>query len=284
MASLIDIRRRLRSVKSTQQITKAMKMVAAAKLRRAQDRVVAARPYAKLLSRRSRLGHGAGGAPRASAARRPAGEARHRPGRRRRPGPLRRLQHERQPGDGEPARGAPGVDRGAAAAGRQEGRRLLEAAQVSLHREVLRRHLRRLEVRGRPRDRHRFSPRSSWRRRSTPSTSSSTSSDRSSSQVVRTVKLLPLSREDAAAPKAACGSDRRRRLPLRARRAARSWPGSCRATSSSRSTARSLESAAAEHGRPDDGHGLGLEERGRDDRQAHAEPTTAPARRASRRN
>jgi F-type H+-transporting ATPase subunit gamma len=50
MASLIDIRRRLRSVKSTQQITKAMKMVAAAKLRRAQDRVIGARPYAKLLA------------------------------------------------------------------------------------------------------------------------------------------------------------------------------------------------------------------------------------------
>ena len=51
MASLIDIRRRLRSVKSTQQITTAMKMVAAAKLRRAQDRVVGARPYAALISR-----------------------------------------------------------------------------------------------------------------------------------------------------------------------------------------------------------------------------------------
>ena len=51
MASLIDIRRRLRSVKSTQQITKAMKMVAAAKLRRAQERVVGARPYAALLRR-----------------------------------------------------------------------------------------------------------------------------------------------------------------------------------------------------------------------------------------
>jgi F-type H+-transporting ATPase subunit gamma len=49
MASLIDIRRRLRSVKNTQQITKAMKMVAAAKLRRSQDRVIAARPYAKAL-------------------------------------------------------------------------------------------------------------------------------------------------------------------------------------------------------------------------------------------
>jgi F-type H+-transporting ATPase subunit gamma len=49
MASLIDIRRRLRSVKNTQQITRAMKMVAAAKLRRAQDRVISARPYAKAL-------------------------------------------------------------------------------------------------------------------------------------------------------------------------------------------------------------------------------------------
>jgi F-type H+-transporting ATPase subunit gamma len=49
MASLIDIRRRLRSLKNTQQITRAMKMVAAAKLRRAQDRAIAARPYARLL-------------------------------------------------------------------------------------------------------------------------------------------------------------------------------------------------------------------------------------------
>jgi F-type H+-transporting ATPase subunit gamma len=49
MPSLIDIRRRIRSVKNTQQITKAMKMVSAAKLRRAQDRVIAARPYASAL-------------------------------------------------------------------------------------------------------------------------------------------------------------------------------------------------------------------------------------------
>ena len=49
MASLRDIRKRIRSVKNTQQITKAMKMVAAAKLRRAQDAIVAARPYAQLL-------------------------------------------------------------------------------------------------------------------------------------------------------------------------------------------------------------------------------------------
>jgi F-type H+-transporting ATPase subunit gamma len=49
MPSLIDIRRRVRSVKNTQQITKAMKMVSAAKLRRAQERALAARPYAKML-------------------------------------------------------------------------------------------------------------------------------------------------------------------------------------------------------------------------------------------
>jgi F-type H+-transporting ATPase subunit gamma len=49
MPSLIDIRRRIRSVKSTQQITKAMKMVSAAKLRRAQDRVLSSRPYAAML-------------------------------------------------------------------------------------------------------------------------------------------------------------------------------------------------------------------------------------------
>jgi len=49
MPSLIDFRRRIRSVKNTQQITKAMKMVSAAKLRRAQDAVIAARPYANSL-------------------------------------------------------------------------------------------------------------------------------------------------------------------------------------------------------------------------------------------
>jgi F-type H+-transporting ATPase subunit gamma len=46
MATLLDIRRRIRSVKSTQQITRAMKMVAAARLRRAQDSIFKARPYA----------------------------------------------------------------------------------------------------------------------------------------------------------------------------------------------------------------------------------------------
>ncbi|MDQ3802825.1 MAG: ATP synthase F1 subunit gamma [Acidobacteriota bacterium] len=46
MANLLDIRRRIKSVKNTQQITKAMKMVSAARLRRAQERAIAARPFA----------------------------------------------------------------------------------------------------------------------------------------------------------------------------------------------------------------------------------------------
>ncbi|WP_426744558.1 ATP synthase F1 subunit gamma [Myxococcus faecalis] len=49
MASLRDIRKRIRSVKNTRQITKAMKMVSAAKLRKAQDAILAARPYASML-------------------------------------------------------------------------------------------------------------------------------------------------------------------------------------------------------------------------------------------
>jgi F-type H+-transporting ATPase subunit gamma len=55
MATLREIRRRIGGVKSTQKITKAMKMVAAAKLRRAQDAVIAARPYAKAI--RTLVGH-----------------------------------------------------------------------------------------------------------------------------------------------------------------------------------------------------------------------------------
>ena len=50
MANVRDIRRRIRSVKNTRQITKAMKMVAAAKLRRAQERALASRPYAQMLA------------------------------------------------------------------------------------------------------------------------------------------------------------------------------------------------------------------------------------------
>ena len=51
MPSLIDIRRRVRAVKSTQQITKAMKMVSSSKLRRAQERIVRSRPYAQEMLR-----------------------------------------------------------------------------------------------------------------------------------------------------------------------------------------------------------------------------------------
>src|SRR5574341_663454 len=61
MATLRDIRRRIRSVESTQKITRAMKLVAAAKLRRAQERVLAARPYAGKMA--ELLGNLVSGAP-----------------------------------------------------------------------------------------------------------------------------------------------------------------------------------------------------------------------------
>src|SRR5260370_8704822 len=51
MATLLDFRRRIRSLKTTQQITRAMKFVAAARLRRAQEAAIAARPYANAISR-----------------------------------------------------------------------------------------------------------------------------------------------------------------------------------------------------------------------------------------
>jgi F-type H+-transporting ATPase subunit gamma len=50
MANVLDLRRRIRSVKNTRQITKAMKMVSAAKLRRAQERALTARPYSKMIT------------------------------------------------------------------------------------------------------------------------------------------------------------------------------------------------------------------------------------------
>jgi len=50
MANVLDIRRRIRSVRNTRQITQAMKMISAARLRRAQDRALAARPYAQMLT------------------------------------------------------------------------------------------------------------------------------------------------------------------------------------------------------------------------------------------
>ncbi|MGC2403532.1 MAG: FoF1 ATP synthase subunit gamma [Acidobacteriaceae bacterium] len=50
MANVLDLKRRIRSVKSTRQITRAMKMIAAAKLRRAQERAISSRPYANMLA------------------------------------------------------------------------------------------------------------------------------------------------------------------------------------------------------------------------------------------
>src|SRR5207237_4010156 len=50
MANLLDLRRRIKSVKNTQQITKAMKMLSAVNLRRAQTRVVNARPFARKMT------------------------------------------------------------------------------------------------------------------------------------------------------------------------------------------------------------------------------------------
>jgi F-type H+-transporting ATPase subunit gamma len=68
MPSLIDIRRRVRSVKNTQQITKAMKMISAAKLRKAQDRALASRPYAAMLDQvLSNVAEAAGQSPDAEA-------------------------------------------------------------------------------------------------------------------------------------------------------------------------------------------------------------------------
>src|SRR5882672_2904609 len=50
MPNILDIRRRIRSVRNTRQITKAMKMVSAARLRRAQERALAARPYGQMIT------------------------------------------------------------------------------------------------------------------------------------------------------------------------------------------------------------------------------------------
>ena len=101
MPSLIDLRRRVRAVKNTQQITKAMKMVAASKLRRAQERIMNARPYAVQMQRvlasvaaRVDSSHPSAADRAPVAARQP--HARHR--RHRRQGAVRQLQHERHQG------------------------------------------------------------------------------------------------------------------------------------------------------------------------------------------
>ena len=132
MPSLIDMRRRIRAVKSTQQITKAMKMVAASKLRRAQERVVAARPFASearrvLASLATRVDPARAPAARAAAGRGARADAAHRDhvG----PRPLRQLQHEhRQGGRRVPARQP--RPRGLARPGRPQGPRSARAPRL----------------------------------------------------------------------------------------------------------------------------------------------------------
>ena len=100
MPSLIDIRRRVRAVKSTQQITKAMKMVSASKLRRAQERIVDARPYArKMLRVLNSIADRVDPSAHPLLRERPASGAPHAADRdHRRPRPVRQLQHQRREG------------------------------------------------------------------------------------------------------------------------------------------------------------------------------------------
>ena len=134
MPSLLDIRRRIRAVKSTQQITKAMKMVAASKLRRAQERIQHARPFATADAARAEQPGLARRSVGASAARRAHGAARRRPGAavrdHRRPRPVRQLQHQRHQGGRR--RSSPSTpDRaGGARPGRPPRPRLLRPARV----------------------------------------------------------------------------------------------------------------------------------------------------------
>ena len=113
MPSLLDIRRRVRAVKSTQQITKAMKMVAASRLRRAQERIQTARPFAIEMLRVLEQPRDAGRSGRAPAARRAARAAGRRQGAavrdHRRPRAVRQLQHQRDQGREHVHRREPGA-------------------------------------------------------------------------------------------------------------------------------------------------------------------------------
>ena len=134
MPSLIDIRRRVRAVKSTQQITKAMKMVSSSKLRRAQERIVKSRPYAKEMLRVfNNLATRTENAD-ASAVERRSGVGPHAADRdHRRSRPVRQLQHQRRQGGAavhaRAAQGSAGPRRGDGA-GRPQGPRLLHAPRL----------------------------------------------------------------------------------------------------------------------------------------------------------
>ncbi len=162
MATLRDIRRRIASVKSTQQITRAMKLVAAAKLRRAQERILEARPYCRSMGEvvsGLALAVAAGVAPAApgtggrtrSDGDDPQALARHQ----RRPGTLRRVQQQHHPAIGGPPAGRAGqpgreprLDRGGA-----QGPGLLPAARGSHGALRIRELLRQAGVRPRGPDR-----------------------------------------------------------------------------------------------------------------------------------
>ena len=153
MPSLIDLRRRVRAVKNTQQITKAMKMVAASKLRRAQERIMNARPYALQMQRvlgsvASRVDpsiHPLLAARETRPEQQDAGH--HRVGRQ---GALRQLQHEHHQGRGRFVAESAGAVH--ARPGRPEGARLLRPPRL---RGAVRadRHLPEAAVRGRAGDR-----------------------------------------------------------------------------------------------------------------------------------
>ena len=153
MPSLIDLRRRIRAVKSTQQITKAMKMIAASRLKRAQDRVVAARPFAQRMLKVlnglvSRVDQDAHPLLRMPAPDRPAAADRHH----RRSRPVRQLQLERHQGRRAVHRQRRARPRDRARADRPQGTRLLPPPRV---RRALRggRHLPEADVRRRGRHR-----------------------------------------------------------------------------------------------------------------------------------
>ena len=184
MPSLIDIRRRVRAVNSTQQITKAMKMVSSSKLRRAQERILRSRPFAQQMLRvfNNLASHTDAGNLHVllQEQQRPATAAHrdHRGSRTR-----RQLQRQRHQGRGgvhhQPAEGRRA--RSGAGAGRPQGPRLLHAPRL---RRALRgsRPLPEPEVGARAGDREHGDQGIPRGRMSARSTSSTTSSSRSSSQ------------------------------------------------------------------------------------------------------
>ena len=276
MPSLIDLRRRIRAVKKTQQITKAMKMVAASKLRRAQERIIeraavrACRCSACSRSVASRVDPSIH--PLLTRARAAAGQPHAADRRHRRQGAVRQLQHQRHQG-----RGAASSSTSAAAVharpGRPQGPRLLRPPRL---RRAVRagRHLPEAALRGRAAR--------SRRRRSTRSSTGEV--DRVilvynefksvMSQRVVVEQLLPIARARRRSRRAARRRARRRaragRLPLRAVGRRRSSTSCCRATSRCRSIRALLESNAAFYAAQMTAMDAATQQLGGDDRQPDA--------------